>query len=85
MESIAHKIRFSVSSMGPAEKRIAEYLLQHSGEIINISVAELDEELSDLGLENDDYRQHSDIQYHVHDCRHQPHVEGRQDNPDDIE
>lgn len=43
MESIAHKIRFSVSSMGPAEKRIAEYLLQHSGEIINISVAELAE------------------------------------------
>ena len=30
-----------MESMGPAEKRIAEYLLQHSGEIINISVAEL--------------------------------------------
>ena len=43
MESIAHKIRFSANSMGPAEKRIAEYLLQHSGEIINVSISELAE------------------------------------------
>ena len=43
MESIVHKIRFSIDSMGPAEKKIAEYLLQHSGEIINISISELAE------------------------------------------
>ena len=41
MESIVHKIRFMQSSMGPAEKRIAEYLLQHTGEIITLSVSEL--------------------------------------------
>lgn len=41
MESIVHKIRFLHDSMGPAEKRIAEYLLQHTGEIIDLSVSEL--------------------------------------------
>ena len=41
MESIVHKIRFSLSSMGPAEKKIANYLLQHTGEIIDISISEL--------------------------------------------
>ena len=43
MESIVHKIRFSLSSMGPAEKKIAEYLLRHTGEIIDISISELAE------------------------------------------
>lgn len=43
MESIIHKMRFSLSSMGPAEKKIAEYLLTHSGEIIDISISELAE------------------------------------------
>lgn len=43
MESIVHKIRYSLSSMGPAEKRIADYLLQHTGEIIDISISELAE------------------------------------------
>lgn len=41
MESIVHKMRFSQNAMGPAEKRIAEYLLQHTGEIIDLSVSEL--------------------------------------------
>ena len=41
MESIVHKIRFSMFSMGPAEKRIADYLLQHVGEIIDLSISEL--------------------------------------------
>ena len=41
MESIVHKIRFLYTSMGPAEKRIAEYLLQHTGELIDLSVSEL--------------------------------------------
>lgn len=36
-----HKIRFSIDLMGPAEKRIAEYLLLHTGEIIDLSVSEL--------------------------------------------
>ena len=43
MESITHKIRFLVKSMGPAEKKIAEYLLNHSGEIIELSISELAE------------------------------------------
>jgi DNA-binding MurR/RpiR family transcriptional regulator len=41
MESILHKIRFSFDSMGPAEKRIADYLLSHSGELVDISITEL--------------------------------------------
>ena len=41
MESIVHQIRFSLDSMGPAEKKIAEYLLTHTGEIINISISDL--------------------------------------------
>ena len=41
MESIMHKIRFLVKTMGPAEKKIAEYLLNHSGEVIELSISEL--------------------------------------------
>lgn len=41
MESIIHKIRFSFKSMGPAEKKIAQYLLEHTGEIIDVSISEL--------------------------------------------
>lgn len=43
MESIIHKIRFLFPSMGPAEKRIADYVLGHTGEIIGISISELAE------------------------------------------
>ena len=46
MESIVHKIRFSLDFMGPAEKKIAEYLLTHTGEIIDISISELAERCS---------------------------------------
>jgi DNA-binding MurR/RpiR family transcriptional regulator len=41
VESIVHKMRFSLYEMGPAEKRIAEYLLQHVGEIMDLSISEL--------------------------------------------
>ena len=43
MESIVHKMRFSFNSMGPAEKRIADYLLSHSGELVDVSITELAE------------------------------------------
>ena len=41
MESIVHKIRFLYSQMGPAERRIADYVLSHSGEIVGISISDL--------------------------------------------
>jgi len=41
MESIVHKMRFMLPQMGPAEKRIADYLLTHTGEIIDLSISEL--------------------------------------------
>ena len=40
MESILHKMRFSLDSMGPAEKKIATYLLNHSGEIVSLSISD---------------------------------------------
>lgn len=43
MESVIHKIRFMRKSMGPAEKRIADYLLEHTGEIIDLSISDLSE------------------------------------------
>lgn len=41
MESLIHKIRFMRSEMGPAEKKIADYILENSQEIIGLSVSEL--------------------------------------------
>jgi DNA-binding MurR/RpiR family transcriptional regulator len=41
MESIMHKIRFSVGEMGPAERRIADVLLAHSGEFLSMSISDL--------------------------------------------
>ena len=41
MESIIHKIRFNYDSMGYAEKRIADFLLSHSGEFLGLSISEL--------------------------------------------
>ena len=43
MESIIHKIRSLYSSMGPAEKRIADYILADTQEIVSCSVTELAE------------------------------------------
>lgn len=43
MESIIHKIRNLYTYMGPAEKRIADYILTDTQEIINYSVTELAE------------------------------------------
>lgn len=40
MESVIHKIRFMRDEMGPAEKRIAEYILAHTDEIIGVSISE---------------------------------------------
>ena len=41
MESIVHKIRFLQASMGPAERRIADYLLNYTHEMIGLSISEL--------------------------------------------
>ena len=41
MESIKHKLRFLQSEMGPAEKRIAEYVLNHTSEMVALSISEL--------------------------------------------
>lgn len=41
MESIVHKMRFLLPQMGPAEKKIADYLLTHAGEIIDLSISDL--------------------------------------------
>ncbi len=43
MESILHKIRFMNDQMGPAEKKIAYYILEHTQEIINDSISEFAE------------------------------------------
>lgn len=43
MESIIHKIRSLYSSMGPAEKKIADYILADTQEIVSCSVTELAE------------------------------------------
>lgn len=40
MESIIHRIRFLQNSMGPAEKKIADYILTHTNEIIEVSISE---------------------------------------------
>lgn len=40
MESIMHKIRFSIDDMGPAERRIANFLLSHTGEFPAMSISE---------------------------------------------
>lgn len=40
MESIIHKIRFSMDTFGPAEKKIANYLLEHTGEVISLSISD---------------------------------------------
>ncbi len=41
MESIIHKIRYLYGQMGPAEKRVADYILEHSDEILEMSISEL--------------------------------------------
>lgn len=43
MEPLIHKIRFSIDDMGYAEKKIANYLIEHTGEIVDISISELSE------------------------------------------
>ena len=43
MESILHKIRFSMDTLGPAERKIAEYLLNSAGEVVSLSITELAE------------------------------------------
>ena len=53
--------------------------------IVHIPVAQIDQELPDLRLEYDDDGKYSDVQDHVHDRRHEPHVERPHDNADDVE
>lgn len=43
MESLVHKIRFFYHDLGPAEKRIAAYILQNGGEMLSVSINELAE------------------------------------------
>ena len=40
METILHKIRFSLDTMGPAERKIATYLLDHTDEILGLSITD---------------------------------------------
>lgn len=40
MESILHKIRFSLHDMGPAERRIADFLLSHAGEFLGMTISD---------------------------------------------
>lgn len=41
MESIIHKIRFTRQEMGPAERKIADYILENTQNIISDSISEL--------------------------------------------
>ena len=41
MESIIHKIRFTRQDMGPAERKIADYILENTQNIISDSISEL--------------------------------------------
>ncbi len=41
MESIMHKIRYMYDDMGRSEKRIADYILQNTPKIVELSISEL--------------------------------------------
>ena len=41
MESILHKIRFCYKDFGPAEKKLADYILQNTQSVINSSISEV--------------------------------------------
>ncbi len=43
MESIIHKIRTIYNALGPAEKRIADYIIEHTDDIVGMSISELSE------------------------------------------
>ena len=43
MESIIHKIRFMRSQMGPGEKKIADFILENTKDIINTSISDFAE------------------------------------------
>ena len=43
MESILHKIRFMRQQMGPGEKKIADYILENSQDIISASISDFAE------------------------------------------
>ena len=43
MESVTHKIRANHNEMGPAEKKIADYIIANLNEITVISISELAE------------------------------------------
>ena len=41
METIMHKIQRLYSDMGPSEKKIADYILENTQEILSVSISEL--------------------------------------------
>lgn len=43
MESLFHKIRSIYPEMGPSEKKIANFVLENTGEVVNLSISELAE------------------------------------------
>jgi len=43
METTTHKIRFLLNKLGKSEKKVAEYILDHPQEILNLSITELAE------------------------------------------
>ncbi len=43
MESIIHKVRTIYNALGPAEKRIADYIIEHTDDIVGMSISELSE------------------------------------------
>lgn len=43
MESLLHKIRFCYNELGPAEKKVAEYILQNTESILTVNINELAE------------------------------------------
>ena len=53
--------------------------------VVHVSVSKPYQELSDLRLEYHDDREHTDIQYHVHDRAHEPHSESSHDDTDHIQ
>ena len=51
----------------------------------HVLVADSDKELADFRLENHNQGQHTHVQHHVQHGKHEPHVEGRNNDPYDEE
>ena len=55
-----------------------------SSRAAHVPVAKSYEEASDLRLEDYDQGKDSDVEHHVHDCHHEPHVERSHKYPYDV-